>query len=241
MIVTTAWIEKNYNKFNQLYWGGLLPNITFKTSRSEHTWGFASYRYDYRNNTIIPMSITMSNYYDSPEEVKIQTLLHEMIHIADYTYHPEHFIRNGRRVSGREYDAHGYYFRQEARRISKESGYKITNQVTKEEVGSSKLSDNTLRLAENKHNTAILCVIYGSTGINFYFKTDIYKVKMMKDTINSYSFYRIGEIKSVKYYTFTDNKLAEMRSCGKKLRGWFADKIELMNKLKNIKATEVRF
>ena len=99
MLVTKNWIEKNYNKFNKLYWDGKLPVIEFKINRSRNTWGFASFRYDFMNDTIIPLAITMSNYYDSPENVKIQTLLHEMIHIADYTFQPEHFIHNGRKVS----------------------------------------------------------------------------------------------------------------------------------------------
>ena len=222
MIVTTAWIEKNYNKFNNLYWNGMLPKIGFKTSRSRNAWGFASFRYDFRNDTIIPLTITMSNYYDSPENVKIQTLLHEMIHIADYTFHPEHFIRNGRKVSARSY-------------------YKIATHVTKEEFGCSKLSESTIRAQENKKNNAIICVVYGTSGTNFYFKTDIYKIKLMKATIQSYTFYRIGEIKTVKYYTFKNDDLANMRSCGKSLRGWFLDNISMKNKLREIKATEVKF
>ena len=241
MIVTTAWIEKNYNKFNNLYWNGMLPKIGFKTSRSRNAWGFASFRYDFRNDTIIPLTITMSNYYDSPENVKIQTLLHEMIHIADYTFHPEHFIRNGRKVSARSYDAHGYWFNAEAQRLSKESGYKIATHVTKEEFGCSKLSESTIRAQENKKNNAIICVVYGTSGTNFYFKTDIYKIKLMKATIQSYTFYRIGEIKTVKYYTFKNDDLANMRSCGKSLRGWFLDNISMKNKLREIKATEVKF
>lgn len=241
MIVTTAWIEKNYNKFNNLYWNGMLPKIGFKTSRSRNAWGFASFRYDFRNDTIIPLTITMSNYYDSPENVKIQTLLHEMIHIADYTFHPEHFIRNGRKVSARSYDAHGYWFNTEAQRLSKESGYKIATHVTKEEFGCSKLSESTIRAQENKKNNAIICVVYGTSGTNFYFKTDIYKIKLMKATIQSYTFYRIGEIKTVKYYTFKNDGLANMRSCGKSLRGWFLDNISMKNKLREIKATEVKF
>jgi len=238
MIVTTAWIEKNYNKFNKLYWDGLLPNIKFKVSRGQHIWGFASYKYDWANNTIIPMSITISNYYDSDEVVKIQTLLHEMIHIADYTFHPDHYIRNHRKVSRREYDAHGRYFIGEARRISMASGYKITNRVTKEEMGMSKLSDNSVRLLENKKNNAILCVIYGTSGINFYFKTDIYKLGTIKKTIKSYNFYYIGNINKIKYYTFDDNNLVKLRSCGKKLRGWFINDNQLVKKLKDIKAKE---
>ena len=92
MLVTRNWIEKNYNKFNQELWNGMLPNINFVVSRASKTWGCAYYKFDWKNDTIIPEKIAISNYYDSPENVKIQTLLHEMIHIADYTFHPEQVI-----------------------------------------------------------------------------------------------------------------------------------------------------
>ena len=62
----------------------MLPNINFVVSRARNSWGMAYYKFDWKNDTIIPEKIAISNYYDSPENVKIQTLLHEMIHIADY-------------------------------------------------------------------------------------------------------------------------------------------------------------
>ena len=241
MIVTKNWIENNYNKFNQELWNGMLPKIQFKTGRSERNWGYAAFTYDYKNNTIIPKSITISNYYDSPENVKIQTLLHEMIHIADYTLHPEHFIRNRRPVSAREYNAHGYWFNQEAKRISKASGYKVANKVTKEESRCSRLSDNTKTLNEKKANNALVCAVTGDNGTIFYFKTDIYKVKIVKQTIKLIRWYKFKTVKTVKFYTFTDQKLAECRSCGKQIRGWYTNKMGLMDYLKKIKATEVKF
>lgn len=241
MIVTTSWIKKNYNKFNNELWDGKLPNIMFKTSRTKHNWGFASYIYDWAHDTIHPEAITISNYYDSPENVKIQTLLHEMIHIADYTFHPEHFIHNGRRVSKRTYDAHGSWFNIEARRISKATGYKVTNYVTREEVGISCLSENSKRCLENKKNNALLCVLIGSTGVNFYFKTDIHKVDTVKKTIKRYVFYRIGDVKKVKFYSFEHDGLSNIRSCATRLSGWHCNNYELKNKLREIKATEMYF
>lgn len=241
MIVTTAWIEKNYNKFNKEFFGNMLPNIAFKTNRSRKNWGFATYTYDWAHDTIHPTSITISNYYDSPENVKIQTLLHEMIHIADYTFHPEHFIKNHRKVSIRQYDAHGEWFMNEANRISRESGYKITNYVTKEEVGVSCLSEKSQRCLENKKNNALICVVHGTTGMNFYFKTDVHKVDLVKKTISRYTFYKLGSVKNVKFYSFDNEKYANIRSCAVYLKGWFADNIELNLKLRELKATEVRF
>ena len=43
MIVTKSWIENNYNKYNNLYFGDVLPKIEFKISRSKKTWGYATY------------------------------------------------------------------------------------------------------------------------------------------------------------------------------------------------------
>ena len=89
MLVTTKWMAEKYAYFNSKYWNGQLPYISFSVNNSRKTWGFATYRYVLnqsrtRIETIKPISITLSNYYDSPEEIKETTLLHEMIHIADY-------------------------------------------------------------------------------------------------------------------------------------------------------------
>lgn len=240
MIVTTSWISSNYNKFNNLYFGGTLPNIKFKTNHSKTSWGFASFRFDWTNDTIIPEAITISNYYDSPEEVKIQTLLHEMIHIADYFWHPEHFIRNGRRVSGRSYNAHGYWFKEEARRISKESGYKVANYVTREEVEASTLSEHTKNIENNKKNNALICAVIGTTGI-WYFKTDFKYIDYLKKNLpTQYNWnLTIGEFKRIKFYTFENAALAARRSCCSKIRGWRTNKFGFMNKMEEIKATEI--
>lgn len=240
MIVTTNWIAENYSKFNSLYFGGTLPNIKFKTNRSKKTWGFASFIYDWANNTIIPECITISNYYDSPEEVKIQTLLHEMIHIEDYFWHPEHFIRNGRKVSSRSYDAHGYWFNKEARRISEESGYKIANQVTDEEVKASKISESTRKTITNKKSNALICAVIGRTGI-WYFKTELKYVDYLKKNIPTrYDWSRtIGTYKQMKFFTFENDSLATRRSCCSTIRGWKTDKFGFMNKMESFKATEV--
>ena len=127
MLVTLSWIEKNYAKFNKLYFNGILPSVKFKISNSRQTWGYASYKINCKNNTIEPISLTMSNYYDSPEEVKISTLLHEMIHIYDYTINPHHFVTNGKRVRG--YNAHGLFFEKECNRLKK-FGFDISSIVT---------------------------------------------------------------------------------------------------------------
>lgn len=224
MLVTASWISKNYKKFNDLYFGGALPNISFKISRSKNTWGYASYKYDFKNNTVIPLSITLSNYYDSPEDVKIQTLLHEMIHIEDYFWHPEHFIRNGKKVRKNYYDAHGIWFCQEAARITKESGYKIANHVTHEEVGRSCLSVHSQRLVDNKLKDARIIVATDNSSY-WIFKTDANKVNSVVKLIK----YHLPHMKKITEYTTSNQSLANRRSCSTRLSGWHYSKQGMMN------------
>ena len=237
MIVTKSWIENNYNKYNNLYFGGVLPNIEFKISRSKRTWGYAAYRYNRFTSKVTPTSITISNYFDSPEEVKLTTLLHEMIHIYDYTVNPTHFVKNSRKV---KYDAHGCWFKNEAARIYKLSGLDIQEYVTKEEKEVSKLSERAAQNVESQKEVALVCVVNGSIS-SWFFKTNIWQAETALDVIGNISWEReIGKVKSIKFYKFNDPKLAAERSCGKRLRGWKFDKQGLLRKLEEIKATETR-
>ena len=237
MIVTKSWIENNYKKYNNLYFGGILPNIEFKISRSKKTWGYAAYNYNLFTNKVIPFSITISNYFDSPEEVKLTTLLHEMIHIYDYTVNPTHFVNNGRKV---KYDAHGHWFKNEAARIYKLSGFDIQKYVTKEEKEVSQLSERAVQNIENQKEVALVCVVNGSIS-SWFFKTNIWQAETALDVIGNISWEReIGKVKSIKFYKFNDPKLAAHRSCGKRLKGWKFDNQGLLRKLEEIKAIETR-
>ena len=237
MIVTKSWIENNYNKYNNLYFGGVLPKIEFKISRSKKTWGHADYIYNRLTNKLTPISISISNYFDSPEEVKLTTLLHEMIHIYDYTVNPTHFVKNGKKV---KYDAHGYWFKNEAARIHKLSGLDIQKYVTKEEKEVSKLSERATQNIKNQKEVALVCVVNGSVS-SWFFKTNIWQAETALNTIANISWEReIGKVKSIKFYKFNDPKLAAHRSRGKRIRGWGFDKQGLLRKLEEIKATETR-
>lgn len=240
MLVTKSWIEKKYNEFNKLYWEDKLPhNLNFKVNRSHRNWGMASYKFDYINDTIVPESITISNYYDSPESVKIQTLLHEMIHIADYFFYPERFFKNGRRISKRIYDPHGWWFNTEAKRISKASGYLISNRVTTMEMNASTLSQKSQRNIKAKQDKALICAVFGTNGI-WYFKTDINKAQYLKNTLKKAYDWRltIGDFKEVKFYKFNNPYLATRKSCSSRIVGWRTDKNRFIDYLKKIKGTE---
>jgi hypothetical protein len=239
MIVTKSWIEKNYNKFNDMLWEGKLPAIKFKTTHAKNNWGSARFLYDYKNDTIIPEQIIISNYYDSPEYVKIQTLLHEMIHIADYTFNPNHFIRNRKPVKVSEYDPHGNWFMDEAWRISKESGYDVWRCVTKREQLVSKVSKKTKEHTNRRMEDALICAVTGDNDIVFYFKTDVHKVKYLEKEMKNIVWARFDSVKKVQYYTFSSPKIAQRRSCAKDLRGWFSTVYSFPMVLKKMKAVEV--
>ena len=223
MLVTARWIYDNYSKFNNLYFGGLLPNITFKITRSSKTWGYAEYRYDYNNSTIIPVCIAISNYFDSPENVKLNTLLHEMIHIADYTFHPEHYIRNGKKINGHHYNPHGYFFKDEANRL-KEFGWEIERYVTEEEKAVSTLSVRSKQCLDNKKNKALACVVETPSRA-FVFKTDINQEINVLSTIKrigyrSWRRFFYGEdITNISFYKTSNEIFATKRSCNHKLTG----------------------
>lgn len=225
MLVTVDWIKKNYKKFNKMYFENKLPNIEFKVSRAKDTWGYASFKYVYENKilkTIQPTCITISNYYDSPEEVKLTTLLHEMIHIEDYTLCPEHYVRYGRRRSGHSYDAHGWWFKSECERL-KEFGWEIEKYVTKEEISVSELSSSAKNNLAKKKDEALACIV-SSEKMIYIIKTDINKIPTIKRTIKktgdlNWKRFLCGEIKSVKFYRTTNEKFADKRSCATRLSG----------------------
>ena len=239
MLVTIDWIKKKYNDFNARYFNNELPkNLVFKLSKSKNTWGYAAFKYDWKNSTIIPLSITLSNYYDSPERVKQNTLLHEMIHILDYTLNPNHFISNGRKVTKRCYDAHGYWFMKQANRLN-ELGWEVAKHVTRDEIKQSTLSPSAKRKENKQLKDGIVCVITGDR-YSWMIKTNTSNIHTLLNTINKISWgCIIGWVKSIKTYTFNDVYLANVRNSSRRCRGWKYTKQTLLRRLESINATEI--
>lgn len=186
MLVTRQWMLEKYSYYNDLLWNGELPPVAFIINNSTKTWGYATYKFDLWNDKVTPVSITMSNKFDSPEKVKISTLIHEMIHIADYYFNPHHFVRNGRKITGRQYDAHGYiYFIPQMNRINKileNEGIVISTCVTKEEQNQSQL--NSVEKEKIKRKI--------ENGVHVF----VNKLKVNKGTYE----YTVAVVHSSKYY-----------------------------------------
>ena len=163
MLVDVEWISRNYDYFNNLLWGGELPRCTFNTNMSRQTWGYASYKMNRITKELYDFGITISNYHDSPEEVKQNTLIHEMIHIADYYFHPEHFTNR------RRYDAHGpEFFLKEAARITP-YGYDIQKYVSQEQQSVSQLNPTVKKNLERKATKGTPIGLYTSNGSNWFY------------------------------------------------------------------------
>ena len=119
---TVQWLKENYKKYNDLYFGGELPeNLTLRVSTSlGRNLAWASYwpKTGLAGDTITPKAIEFNAMYNFTEYGVVSTLLHEMIHILDYKKFPEHYDKRG-------YKPHGAWFKSEARRIEGLSGVKI--------------------------------------------------------------------------------------------------------------------
>lgn len=172
MLVDIEWMARNYDYFNNLFWNGELPSCRFATNRESRRWGFAFCKINKWERKTYDFQISLSNYYDSPEEVKQSTLIHEMIHIADYYFHPEHFI--GRR---RTYDSHGpEFFLKEAARIAP-YGFDIQKYVTEEEQAASQLNPTTKKRMEKKASQGTPIGLYTRDGNTWFYV----KYKSLKD------------------------------------------------------------
>lgn len=169
MLVTKDWIKEKYDYFNKLIFNSNLPsNIEFKINNSTKRWGYAqcNFKKIYDGYVAVNLSITLSNYYDSSELVKENTLIHEMIHIDDFVNHLYHYISNDGRK--RKYDCHGYWFLSECNRI-KEFGYDITKYVSEEEKSQSNISDDNLsKLNKKKENGSLFFIVKLNRNESYY-------------------------------------------------------------------------
>ena len=198
MIVTTEWMAENYAKFNEAAFEGKLPNVKMAiNNRLSKAWGRAMYRLSTTNGTCTPLKIEMVSKRDCPEEVLRNILIHEMIHIYDYAYCPEHFISRtyyGSYVATRGYDAHGSWFKRQCDRInSMNLGVTATTRIQAWEHNASKLTDKAQaaldkRNALKKQEGAIIGFLRKVNGKQpwFFIKTNnagwkSYETKVLKD------------------------------------------------------------
>ena len=132
--LSTKWIQEKYYIFNDEIFEGVLPDIDFGLSSSARHAGWARYKKSLIFNEITPLKILLSSFLNPTEKIATNTLLHEMIHIADYTLHPEHFFDDS-------YDSHTSDFFQGWMEKINSMGYWVTVSVDHEENNEIKARD----------------------------------------------------------------------------------------------------
>lgn len=76
-----GYFQEKYKEYNRQLFGGELPNIPVRYSRSRKKMGYTHYVLDEHSRPVLStLCIYMSVYYDLSEEEYIDTLVHEMIH-----------------------------------------------------------------------------------------------------------------------------------------------------------------
>ena len=151
---------------------------------------------------------------------------------------PNHFIFNGRKVTKRRYDAHGYWFLNQANRLN-ELGWEVAKHVTRDEVKQSTLSPSAKRKEEKQLKDGIVCVITGEC-YSWMIKTNKSNIYTLLNTVNRLSWCStLGYVKSIKTYTFNNAALAKVRNSSRTCRGWKYNIQGLLNRLESIQATEI--
>lgn len=252
MIVTKEWMMDKYQEFNSKYFDNELPyEINFKISTRENQWGFASCRwiYIYSENRVkaTNLEITMSNAYDSPEHVKENTLIHEMIHILDYCTNPDYYVYKDNKGwhHRRNYDAHGpLFFQREAKRLTK-YGFDVQRYVSKEEESASIMTNTLKNRIDNKKQKGfiIACAFYNpewawtSMPKNeaMWFKTTENSLKQIINNILTYKKIngRYPYLSIVAYRTHDPN-FEDYGGCRGVIKGWYCSVPEwdnIVNKL----------
>jgi len=231
MLATPKWMEINYDKFNELLFGGKLPRVSLIiNNRLSKAWGRAHCRFNYKTGSITPTKIEMVSKRDCPEEVLKNILVHEMIHIEDYYLFPQHYLYRtywGEYKLVRGYDAHGDWFNGECERInSMNAGVTATTKIQAWEANASKLSDSAQaaldkRNAKKEQEGAIIGFLRKPRGKEpwFLIKTNIlgkraYEKKLLKDQ----SWYAVYT-PYIEWYRTFDPKWVNTRN--ETSRGWY--------------------
>ncbi len=159
MLVDLKWLQDNYAKYSRDFFEGKMPPVTFKISKTMGQRGDASCNINYTEDNIefTDYVIRVSNAFDVDEKHKLNTLLHEMIHIYDYYNHPEHYIIRtaiGWKKNSK-YDAHGSELFLPMAAMINRYGFNITQYVTQQEESETQYANDIAKKLEKP-----ICLCY---------------------------------------------------------------------------------
>lgn len=187
MLADLDWIRNKYIELRPLF-GNRMPEVSFKTTTSLDKFGVAGCTIYAGDDNVIrskDFTLRMSNAYESPEEMKINILLHEMIHIYDYYNFPEHFARitpHGKLVK-REYDAHGQDLFIPMAQMLNSKGYNVGKYVSDSDMETAVMSDTVknrmgkpfllcyAKYADESQNMVFICTERTLSNIERHYKS----------------------------------------------------------------------
>ena len=178
MKLTISYIESAFNKYNALYFNGVLRRPSFKITNSKCRLGTLATRVSPFGTKVHTLSI--SKYYDRTEKQYDNTIIHEMIHLY---ISQMNIIDNG---------SHGRRFKAECARINKygwnlsrttdASDWKLSEEAQKQEKKRlANASYNVIVYKESPHSQFILRVSNGNENRYMeHLKKYGYEVKLFK-------------------------------------------------------------
>ena len=110
---TLPYLQQKFDYFNELCFGGQLPQVRLRLSRARTFMGQLRYKRDRKlwlRTTYTDLTISISTYLDLPESEVEDTLIHEMIHL--------HILLSGLRDTS----THGVLFRAKMREFNVKFG-----------------------------------------------------------------------------------------------------------------------
>lgn len=226
--VTSDMLSKWYSLFNKWYFDNKLPEIDKLQFVADYFMGekFVGQTYGLRRIiqdkiTIIPTKICYNLSIPTHEEMFMNVLLHEMIHVLDYVYYTEHFLDE-------KYDPHGNFFMSQANRIN-EYGWNIDKtcgeDLTKISTKDNKY-DGLLRKLSNLRND-VEYIVNDTINLFLLYLSDLTTCAALKDydMVNNFDMYDITSLKSFNKMAHVNIKSGVIN--GSDVQNIFKDNVEL--------------
>ena len=142
---TVDFLKAAYLKLNNMFFNGELPNdIDFKIEKNldDNGSGHTQANDNYEENCIDIEYVSLNGTMMKTPHSWIETIIHEMIHVAEFTEHPEHFMHKS------NYEKHGKWFMDKAKSFKK-FGFDIGEIEMDKNIGTSEDDEDIKARYEN--------------------------------------------------------------------------------------------
>ena len=142
---TVDFLKAAYIKLNIMFFNGELPNdIEFKIEKNldDNGAGHTQANDNYTENCIDIEYVSLNGTLMKSPHSWIETIIHEMIHVAEFIEHPEHFMHKS------DYKKHGKWFMDKAKSFKK-WGFDIGEKDMDIDIGTSEDDEDIKTRYEN--------------------------------------------------------------------------------------------